>query len=787
MYLQILRRDLKRKKTTNIILLLFIMLASMFISASAGNILTITGGVDYFFEQAGINDYVLFALDDGQEIEQKILSADTVQDWTRERLLFVDGERVTYKGERLVSTVGSAPVITDIQTAGLTYFHEDNTPVTEVNKGEVFISGYMMESQEIQPGDVITVKLDDGTLDLKVAGAQKDALFGPRMMSNERLLVNHADYQTILSRRDNHIIEGTIYYLKTDDVPALETAVCRYGTTVGFNGSADFLKMTYIMDIIVAGLMIAASVILILVALGILRFTIHFTLSEEYREIGVMRAIGLPLLRIRSLYMVKYCTLAVIGASVGLACSIPLSDVLLRSVSRDMLLPPSSSWINVACSLGIVAAVFWFCYSCTGKIKKLSPVDAIRNGQTGERFRKKSLLHLHKSPARPTLFIAVNDLLSSPRRYAAVILVFMLCLSLLFVVCNTAYTMRSDDIISAFGVAPSDAYIERAIVQTASGNTPLKSLREQMRENEQKLENAGIPARCGIQVLTQYTLQHGDKMCKASTQIGLNIPMDDYPCFAGVVPQADDEIMITQAIADSLGVTVGDTVTIPQLGGTKQYTVTGLFQAMNNLGKAAQLPECAAADTVNLSGSMAMQVTFTDSPTAQQRSERMQEMKKLYGEENVLAPGEYAENLAGVAGVLDSVNMLLAGIVIIIAALVSVLIERSFVTKERNEIALMKALGFVNRNIIHIHTLRFTLAALAAAVLAWAASPLLTQLCVGPIFHTMGATEGVRIVMDPAKVFGVYPLLIIVTVALSAWAAALTVRGVSASEISDIE
>ena len=51
-----------------------------------------------------------------------------------------------------------------------------------------------------------------------------------------------------------------------------------------------------------------------LISLVILRFTITFTLEEEYREIGIMKAIGIPARKIRGLYLVKYLAIALAGA-----------------------------------------------------------------------------------------------------------------------------------------------------------------------------------------------------------------------------------------------------------------------------------------------------------------------------------------------------------------------------------------------------------------------------------------------------------------------------------------
>ena len=58
MYLRILKKDLKRKKTMNIILLMFIILASTFMAVSANNILTVISGTDYYLDKAGIGDYI---------------------------------------------------------------------------------------------------------------------------------------------------------------------------------------------------------------------------------------------------------------------------------------------------------------------------------------------------------------------------------------------------------------------------------------------------------------------------------------------------------------------------------------------------------------------------------------------------------------------------------------------------------------------------------------------------------------------------------------------------------
>ena len=58
MFFDILKRDLKRKKTMNIIILLFVILAVMFIASSANNLVAVTTSLDNYFDKAGVGDFI---------------------------------------------------------------------------------------------------------------------------------------------------------------------------------------------------------------------------------------------------------------------------------------------------------------------------------------------------------------------------------------------------------------------------------------------------------------------------------------------------------------------------------------------------------------------------------------------------------------------------------------------------------------------------------------------------------------------------------------------------------
>ena len=80
----------------------------------------------------------------------------------------------------------------------------------------------------------------------------------------------------------------------TPDIDAFTELLNHQGFTQIINIiSIDTYKMVYAFDMIVAGLLIAVGICLICIALLVLRFTLVFSIEEQYQEIGILKAIGL--------------------------------------------------------------------------------------------------------------------------------------------------------------------------------------------------------------------------------------------------------------------------------------------------------------------------------------------------------------------------------------------------------------------------------------------------------------------------------------------------------------
>ena len=84
-----------------------------------------------------------------------------------------------------------------------------------------------------------------------------------------------------------------LYYVDTENSSAFSDSLNSQGfmTVMNSFGRSTY-TLVYSFDMIIAALLILIGICLILIALLVLRFTLVFTIEEDYREIGIMKAVG---------------------------------------------------------------------------------------------------------------------------------------------------------------------------------------------------------------------------------------------------------------------------------------------------------------------------------------------------------------------------------------------------------------------------------------------------------------------------------------------------------------
>lgn len=128
MYRNILKKDLKRKKTMNFILLIFITMASMFVSSSANNMISILNATDTYFQRAGLTDYFIataYEEENEEKIQNFLNTSPYVSSWDSDEILSVPTENwETKNGEAL--TFQSTPLVMQLDLQGQKFFDSEN-------------------------------------------------------------------------------------------------------------------------------------------------------------------------------------------------------------------------------------------------------------------------------------------------------------------------------------------------------------------------------------------------------------------------------------------------------------------------------------------------------------------------------------------------------------------------------------------------------------------------------------------------------------------------------------
>lgn len=792
MYLNILKKDLRRKRAMNIVLLAFIILASMFVASSVNNIISVTSALDNYFEMADVPDFFLMTMNkmSGGNTEEVLRNAESIERLRVEEFIYMSQPQVSKEGEPLNTASGTLLLQSD-KDMSINYFLDDGSVLTSVPEGKFYATVSVQKSAGLKVGDKATFEIGGVSREFTFAGSFKDAILGSDMTNVARFIINAGDFEEYMSDETiNMLYGGKACYIDTADTDKTQAEISDISEEVIFTSDKALLRFVYVFDMIVTGILLVISLILIAVAFVVMRFTITFTLSEEFREIGVMKAIGIRDMKIRGLYLAKYAALAVIGAVIGLALSFPFGEMLISVSSTNIIINNKNTvFINCFCAVLVVVVVLLFCFGCTGKVRKMSPIDAIRNGQTGERFRKKSFMSLGRSKLNATLFLALNDIVSSPKRYGIITFTFVLCLSLLLILSYTVTTMKSGSLLRCFVQADSDIIINNTgdmINFMVEGGH--EKLEKYLAEMESTLAENGILADCMQEMCARLVVRHGSYESSIYCTQGTGTTMDMYEYTAGTAPQSSDEIAITRLAAKRLNADIGDTVTIETVEGEREYMITAFYQTMTQQGVGIWLHTDAELNYAQVSSGMFLAVKFNGDPDREEIENRIEKIKEIYPEfTDIKASAERIKESMGVADAVDAVKAMSAVLTIVLAILITILMERSFIAKEQGEIALMKALGIRSGRIYAYHVWRFAAVGILAVLFAEVFALPLTHLCIDPIFKMMGMELAVDYVANSYEMYFIFPVLILITTTAGAFFTSLYTRKIRSADTANIE
>ena len=696
MLYRILKKDLLRRKGVNVILFLFITIATIFLASSVNNILVVSSAVSYYMEFSRVPDvnFIMKGDTEKEKAEEWLDNgAKYVKEYGDSSMIALSDQNMKIIKNGKKKEYDAAGTSVYLAAAGMEYckvFDLEGKPFP-LKKGEAALTRDAMEKNHLKSGDKISVSVRKTEMELTVSRQMKDAAFGSDMAGMNRFIVSEEDYETF--RKDENAENIRMFCVMTDKATEFVRELNNQDfTTVLSTVSKSMYKMIYSFDMIMAALLILVGICLIFIALLVLRFTLVFTMEEEYREIGIMKAVGFRNFAVKKVYLLKYLVLVTAGTVVGFAASIPVSRAMVASVSRNMIMEDSGSnlWVNFICSGCIVLLVMLFCYTSTGKLDKISAISAIRSGKTGERFKRRAGIRLNRRGKMSVpMFLGLNDMLTHMRRYLVLMITFCISFVLITIPLNTINTMRSREMVVKFALDPDSAVYVRRIEKASEGNYRYKDdLLAGMQRVEQEMKAKGYDA---------------------------------------------------------------------ELTGIPFY-----FLKISKDG------------------------VVVDMKTDKTQKKLAADLKKDFPQyEWDDAQSLVDQNVGGIQDSLAKLLLPMTGLLCAIIMLITALMEKLFIVREKGEIAMMKSVGFRNRSIRRWQILRMVWVVLVSMIAAVPLSLLSNRFMLRPIFAIMGADVEIQIV--PWQVYGVYPGILMAGIIAATIFATRKVKQIHIREMNNIE
>lgn len=796
MHLSILKNDLRRKKSVNLILTVFIILAAMLMGGSSSVLFSTTTAVDHMLEKSNVPDMSIYTFDQPDVVDAVEAWADTsdkVESYRVEDALLMmisafsrDGRRVV--GDKdLVSTFLVAVPETDSKI-----FNQDNQAL-ELSPGEIAIPMGFHKTYDLKIGDTLDIVADGKTTSFVISAYSKDVVFGSDMISLKRFVIHADDFSRFHSQESLDLIKNKIWSVNAKEgvsFEALSNDFSRRAVTVITTIDIATIRQTYLVPMLIATVMIVVSVSLILIAFLILRFTIVFTIQEDYREIGVMKGIGIRNKVVRRIYRTKYLAIALFGGLVGFGLSFIYSNIMMRSLN-DLFMMDNGVGQIVFTLIGsalVVGLSMLFSSMCTRKINKVSVVEAIRKGNTGERFSKSKRLSLYtKKSLRAPGFLALSDIFNGFRKFLVLALTFTLGTLLIIVPLNMINTLKDkDEMMKIFGMPPHDVTMmtERAFqVAVTSGQ---EAIEEEIQEMQNASERAGYPVDLHLEIgySANIFVDEPDEGMRIDVLQGIRFPIEDYDYSEGRAPIRENEIAVSTMVAETLNLQIGDTVSV-QIG-QEEYAmlVTAKYSSINNMGMNIRAPETFVF-TITSPSTISIIGTFETMPEDLEKAAAAIKAQNpnisISFEED-----EYQRYIGGTVESIDGMKNLIVVVVLSIIFLITCLIVRMLISREISQIALLKSIGFRCSSLSRWQIGRISIILVLSVAVGTALSLPLSHLLTGSIFGMLGASS-VTAVIEPLQVYAVYPLIFLVSTITAVVVSIGQIKQTPVSEINSQE
>ncbi|RXZ78686.1 ABC transporter permease [Paenibacillaceae bacterium] len=775
MIIKMLRKNFLRNKSISVVLGLFISLSALLVASGSNMLVELTHSLNALFAQSKAPHFV--------QMHAGELDHEAIEQWTASNKLVEQhqiAEMVKVEGINLFLGGGASEQDSVMDH----YFVKQNnafdvllnlkSEAIRVDKGEIAIPIYYMQHKNVQLGDRIVVSNQSFQKAFTVVDFVRDVQMNPSIIHSKRFVVNETDLNTLKKQ------VGEVEYLiefRLADASMLNqfrndyqsSNLPRHGPSIDY---PLFKSLNAITDGILAAVIILVSLLLSVIAILCLRFTLLAAIEEDYREIGIMKAIGIWHRDIKKIYLLKYAMIAAVASVVGYLASFFVQRLFTANIMLYIGTAPKSMMLQLIPFIAvgfIFMIVVLFCILTLRMFNRISAVEALRSETNGKPHRHKRLLSLssHKR-FTVTVFLGLRDVLVRFKMYRMLLLVFMISTFIIVVPIHLLHTIQSPGFNTYMGIERSDLRIDLQYSEHITDDF-----------NKMVVYLEDDP---DIQRFAPVMVQVVKVLNSEGVYENMTVETGDFVMFPleyvqGAAPVQDNEIALSYLNGKEMNKKVGDKLRLLGNGREQEMVVSGIYQDVTNGGRTAKavLPFDGATalrykvsldvrDDVNLAG-------------------KAKEYTEVFYPAKVTdLEGYLSQTLGNTIDQLKRITTLAVVIALLVSVLITSLFMRMVAAKDAAQIAIKKSIGF-SLQAIRMEYLTRALFVLGIGITAGTiVSNTLGERAAGTLLSFMGASQ-IRFVIDPLQSYVLIPLVFMLVVTMTAL---LSIVSINKTSIADM-
>ena len=551
-------------------------------------------------------------------------------------------------------------------------------------------------SNDYAVGDTMQIKIDDKVFEYNVAGYVMDPFFASALgMPVYNIYMTPETLQAFEDGCGPHIMKGSALKFR-----------CTEGTDIEqfhrdlweiFSGwvSADpsrndnsVMEVTWpamrggfsFMLRIVMALVTVFALMIMVIAMIIISFSIRNFIERNMKNTGILEASGYTTKELSGAILVENVIAALAGALAGVAAASIFNDkvgYIVAIISGFEWNRPFDIPVAAVTVAGITVLVVIACLLSTRRYKLISVLECLRGGLSNHNF-KRNCFAFEDTALPVPVTLSLKELFGDKGRNIVLILI----VAILAVSTNIGFALsytfgqNTDVMLDIAGMEAPDATF-----------TDVRGLKDDIAEVE------GVD-----RVISYYQVE--PTFVSGDIREAVNCDVYDDPSLTehdflieGRLPESDHEIVLTNIIADTLGISMGDIVYIEYGDQRYDYLVTGIDQKVNHAGIKAVLTDEGAQRFTGGSDEVSYYVYAKEGYDYDSIKPGLAALTDSSVENQKKAVNE---TISTVSESMYLICYLILASTVVVVVFVEVLLVRSKIIRERRNYGVNKALGFTS-------------------------------------------------------------------------------------------